>query len=76
MKRFVIRINLVIFISILFCHIISSADSPVLKGPYFGQKPPGMILEIFAPGFISTDKKELNSVFTPEHAKRSLNLYR
>ncbi len=66
MKRFVIRINLVIFISILFCQIISLADSPVLKGPYFGQKPPGMIPEIFAPGFISTDKKELNSVFTPD----------
>jgi hypothetical protein len=39
---------------------------PVLKGPYFGQKPPGMTPEVFTPGFISTDKRELNSVFTPD----------
>lgn len=37
-----------------------------LKGAYLGQKPPGMIPEIFAPGYISTEKKELNSVFTPD----------
>ncbi len=29
-------------------------DFPVLKGPYFGQKPPGMKPEIFTPGIIST----------------------
>lgn len=34
------------------------------KGPYLGQKPPGMIPEIFAPGIISTAKEELNSVFS------------
>ena len=28
---------------------------PVLKGPYLGQKPPGMTPEIFAPGIVSTD---------------------
>ena len=28
---------------------------PVLQGPYLGQKPPGMIPEIFAPGIISTE---------------------
>jgi hypothetical protein len=28
---------------------------PVLKGPYLGQKPPGMTAEIFAPGIISTE---------------------
>jgi Tol biopolymer transport system component len=37
-----------------------------LKGPYLGQKPPGMTPEIFAPGYISTEKRELNSVFTPD----------
>jgi len=35
-----------------------------LKGPYCGQTPPGMTPKIFAPGFISTDDGELNSVFT------------
>ena len=29
---------------------------PVLKGPYLGQKPPGMMPEIFAPGIVSTEK--------------------
>jgi Tol biopolymer transport system component len=42
-------------------------DFPYLKGPYLGQKPPGMAPEIFAPGIISTKGKyELNSVFSPE----------
>ncbi|MBN1272830.1 MAG: PD40 domain-containing protein [Candidatus Aminicenantes bacterium] len=39
---------------------------PVLKGPYLGQKPPGKTPEIFASGIISTDKRELNAVFSPE----------
>lgn len=34
------------------------ADFPVLKGPYLGQKPPGMTPEVFAPGTISTDAAE------------------
>jgi hypothetical protein len=29
-------------------------DFPILKGPYFGQKPPGIVAKIFAPGVIST----------------------
>jgi Tol biopolymer transport system component len=41
-------------------------DFPVLKGPYIGQKPPGLTPEVFAPGIISTEEKyELNSVFSP-----------
>jgi hypothetical protein len=31
---------------------------PALKGPYLGQKPPGMTPELFAPGIITTDKSE------------------
>lgn len=42
------------------------SDFSDLKGPYLGQKPPGMIPKIFAPGYISTEKRELNSVFTPD----------
>jgi hypothetical protein len=30
-------------------------DFPKLSGPYFGQKPPGLAAEIFAPGIVSTD---------------------
>ncbi len=46
----------------------TSADESysILKGLYLGQKPPGTIPELFAPGIISTkDKYELNSVFSP-----------
>ena len=39
---------------------------PDVAGPYFGQEPPGMTAEIFAPGSISTDRSEINSVFAPD----------
>ena len=42
------------------------SDFPKLFGPYLGQKPPGMTLEVFAPGFVSTKFGELNSVFSPD----------
>jgi hypothetical protein len=41
-------------------------DWPDLSGPYLGQEPPGMIVEMFAPGIISTDRSEINSVFAPD----------
>jgi len=36
------------------------------SGPYFGLERPGMMPVVFAPGFISTEKRELNSVFSPD----------
>jgi hypothetical protein len=30
------------------------SDFPHLKGPYLGQKPPGMTPEVFAPGIVSS----------------------
>lgn len=47
---------------------ISKEDNkfPVLKGSYLGQKPPGMTPEIFAPGIVSTNHFELNSVFSSD----------
>lgn len=33
---------------------------------FFGQKPPGMIPELFAPGILSTDGNEFNSAFSPD----------
>jgi hypothetical protein len=42
-------------------------ECPVLKGPYFGQNPPGIIPEIFAPGIISTEKAwEAAISFSPD----------
>jgi len=42
-----------------------SDDFPVLKGPYLGQKPPGMTQEVFAPGIVSTDSHEFACCFSP-----------
>lgn len=42
-------------------------DTPVLKGPYLGMKPPGDIPELFAPGIVSDVYLEHSSaVFTPD----------
>jgi len=58
-------------IIISFCFMVSCAqksDFPVLKGPYLGQKPPGMTPEIFAPGIISKAGFHLHSslAFSPD----------
>jgi len=37
-----------------------------IKDEYLGQKKPGLKPEIFAPGIVSTEKNELNSVFSPD----------
>lgn len=38
----------------------------VLEGDYLGQKAPGLTPERFATGTVSTEKSELNSVFSPD----------
>lgn len=43
----------------------TAEEFPVLSGEYFGQEPPGLEGELFAPGIISTCLPELNSVFFP-----------
>jgi hypothetical protein len=40
-------------------------DFPVLEGPYLGQKPPGMIPELFAPGILVKDGTPFNVIFSP-----------
>jgi len=51
----------------LFVFLFSQEDDfPVLTGAYLGQKPPDMTPGIFAPGIISTDQNELNSIFSPK----------
>ena len=40
---------------------------PVLRGPYLGQKPPGDVPELFAPGIVSSVYWEHSgAVFTPD----------
>jgi hypothetical protein len=38
---------------------------PDIAGPNLGQEPPGITAEMFAPGIVSTDLSEINSVFAP-----------
>lgn len=42
----------------------AAADPP--SADYLGQTPPSLVPEIFAPGLISTDAIEFNSVFSPD----------
>jgi len=42
------------------------SDFPKLTGPYLGQKPPGIVPEIFASGIISTDRTEFGNTFSPD----------
>ena len=37
----------------------------VLEGPYLGQEPPGLIPEVFAPGIVSTEHRDLSAFFAP-----------
>lgn len=64
-KRFFLLITVALVSSGPAFSVLSYDNWPDVTGPYFGQKPPGMTAEIFAPGIISTDGSEINSVFTP-----------
>jgi hypothetical protein len=35
-------------------------------GAYLGRTPPGATRRVFAPGFVSTERRELNAAFTPD----------
>jgi len=60
-------------IILLFSILVFSSKSyghnefPVLEGPYFGQKPPGLIPYVFAPGIISINgRHEVGISFSPD----------
>ena len=44
----------------------SEESFPVLKSPYFGQKPPGITPEIFAPGIVTTELSEFGITVSPD----------
>lgn len=66
MKRICISIILPLSILIITGRSYSQDEFPVLKGPYLGQKPPGLIPEAFAPGIVTTEHFEFSGVFTPD----------
>jgi hypothetical protein len=63
--------SIVIFTALLLSSLTMSSkshsqdDFPILKGPYMGQKTPGIVAEPFAPGIISKGGWELEGVFAP-----------
>ena len=66
MKKKCIHPVLIPVIVMIFGLGARQEDFPVLKGPYLGQKPPGMTPELFAPGIVSVDKySEFVCMFTP-----------
>jgi len=66
MKLIYVSIALLLFTAFAFTNkSYSQDDFPVLKGPYMGQKPPGLVAKPFAPGIISKDGWELEGVFAP-----------
>jgi len=40
--------------------------SPILKGPYIGQKVPGLTPEVFAPATVSTEHRDWGGSFSPD----------
>ena len=55
------------FILILGIGCVNKENISVFKGPYLGQKPPGMAPEIFVPGIIITCYHEHSSpAFSPD----------
>ncbi len=65
MKRISTLIVLLFSILLINYKSYSQDNFPVLEGPYLGQKPPGSIPEVFAPGIVSTKDWEIEGVFAP-----------
>ena len=66
MKQITIFIVITISLTLIFNTCTHQSDFPVLKGPYLGQKPPGMTPELFAPGIISNGFHELGLTISPK----------
>ena len=58
-----------IYLGLLFVLVFfgcqGKTETPILRGEYLGQEPPGMEGELFAPDLMSTGMPELNAVFFP-----------
>ena len=58
-------IAFLLFVSNITVGQQTTTDFSKLKGPYLGQTPPGLIPELFAPGYISTRNTEWTLTFMP-----------
>ncbi len=66
MKQRAIFIRILLSIIFVVINHAQQDDFPLLKGPYLGQKPPGMDPVIFAPGIVSTAMSEFSCTFSPD----------
>ena len=66
MKQIPISIVVLCVMLALLVNCTQEVDFPILKGPYLGQEPPGMTPELFTPGIVSTDRVELNAIFSKD----------
>lgn len=66
MKLKMFHTGILLAIILIITGFAQQDDFPILRGPYLGQKPPGMTPEIFAPGIVSTDQGEFNAAFSPD----------
>jgi len=67
MKLKAISTGILLFIILGFSSNAQQDDFPILKGPYLGQKPPGMVPEIFLPGIVTTELNEHGApTFSPD----------
>lgn len=55
-----------LFIIFAFSNCTQRNESPVLKGSYLGQKPPGMTAQVFAPGILSRGFHEHSLTVSPD----------
>ncbi len=65
-KVILLLIGIVFAVSKSASAMISYDNWPQISGQYLGQELPGRVAEIFAPGVISTERSEINSVFSPD----------
>ncbi len=75
MKQSIYHFSVLLIFLLVFNSCTKKDDFPLLKGPYLGQKPPGMTPEIFAPGIISTGYNERIAAFTPDGREFYYSLY-
>lgn len=70
MKNNDLIIIFALFFSLNACNTKSKKENnneiPILEGPYLGQKPPGLIAEVFAPGIVSKEHQDWTGRFTPD----------
>jgi hypothetical protein len=66
MKSICTSITLLVFLLIVSGGSHAQDDLSALRGPYLGQKPPGLTPEVFASGLVSTEHRDRSVAFSPD----------